>query len=107
MNQTQTILPTSEGLHTEFKTSFNEDVIETLVAFANAKGGTVYVGVADNGEPKGITIGKETIQNWINEIKNKTQPSIIPDIEAINYKGVDIIEVKSQEFPVKPVSSSQ
>ncbi len=42
MNQILTILPTSEDLHTEFKTSFNEDVIETLVAFSNTKGGTAY-----------------------------------------------------------------
>ena len=51
------IIPTTESITIEFKTSFNEDVIETLVAFSNAKGGTVYVGVADNGEPKGVEIG--------------------------------------------------
>ena len=36
-----------ENQHIEFKPKFNEDVIETLVAFANAKGGKVYVGVED------------------------------------------------------------
>ena len=45
-------IPTSESLTVEFKTSFNENVIETLVAFFNAKGGTVYVGVADKGDKK-------------------------------------------------------
>jgi len=44
------IIPTTESGTVEFKTSFNEDVVETLVSFSNAKGGTVYVGVADNGE---------------------------------------------------------
>ena len=34
--------PKIESQTVEFKASFNEDVIETLVAFANAKGGTVY-----------------------------------------------------------------
>ena len=29
----------NEGQHIEFKPAFNEDVIETLVAFANTKGG--------------------------------------------------------------------
>jgi predicted HTH transcriptional regulator len=33
----------------EFKPKFNEDVIETLVAFANTKGGRVLVGVDNNG----------------------------------------------------------
>ena len=41
-----------ETQHIEFKPNFNEDVIETLVAFANAKGGRVLVGVDDkSGKP--------------------------------------------------------
>jgi len=61
----------------EFKSSFNEATIETLVAFANTKGGTVYIGVNDDATIQGIQIGNETIQKWLNEIKIKTQPSII------------------------------
>ena len=36
-----------EDARTEFKSSFNLPVIETLVAFANTKGGRVFVGVND------------------------------------------------------------
>ena len=43
------MLPLKEDLHTEFKTSFNEEVIVTLVAFANAKGGKAYMGLNDKG----------------------------------------------------------
>jgi ATP-dependent DNA helicase RecG len=105
MNQKTNILPESEGLHTEFKTSFNEDVIETLVAFSNAKGGTVYVGVSDNAEVKGIQIGKETIQNWINEVKNKTSPQLIPDCEIVEIDTKTIIALIVTEYPIKPVST--
>ena len=63
-----------ENETTEFKTSFNDEVIISLVAFANTKGGTVYVGVKDNGSVHGVEVGKETLQKWINEIKNKTTP---------------------------------
>ena len=60
-----------ESQHTEFKQHFNENVIETLVAFANTQGGRVSVGVNDHGLAVGnFTIGKESIQNWQNEIKN-------------------------------------
>ncbi len=34
----------------------------------------------------------------------KTQPSIIPDIEVVDYKGNTIVELTIQEFPIKPVS---
>jgi ATP-dependent DNA helicase RecG len=96
---------TNENQHIEYKSSFNEDVIETLVAFANTKGGKIYVGVDDNGKPvKNFTLGKESIQNWVNEIKTKTQPSIIPDAEIIDYKGFEIAEFRIQEYPIKPVA---
>jgi len=38
-------LPKAESQTVEFKTNFNEDVPQTLTAFANAKGGSVFVGV--------------------------------------------------------------
>ncbi len=40
----------------------------------------------------------------MNEIKVKTQPSIIPDIEVIVYNGQNIVELAIPEFPIKPVS---
>ena len=58
-------IPSKESETVEFKTSFNIETIETLVAFANAKGGCVYVGVADTGKVVGIQVAKETIPQWI------------------------------------------
>jgi ATP-dependent DNA helicase RecG len=42
-------LSKKENTIMEFKASFNEDVIETLAAFANTKGGKVLVGVSKTG----------------------------------------------------------
>lgn len=106
MNMPNRLLPAAESERIEFKTSFNEDVIETLVAFSNAKGGTVYIGVADNGEVKGIQIGKETIQNWINEVKTKTAPQIIPDVEELTIESKTDVAINVMEYPIKPVSKS-
>jgi ATP-dependent DNA helicase RecG len=95
----------TETEHIEFKSSFNEEVIEALTAFANSKGGRVLVGVADDGSPvKGFTVGKESIQKWLNEIKTKTQPSIIPDAEVVKYKGSQVMAFSMREFPIKPVA---
>ncbi len=105
MNIDKNKLSNVESEKIEFKTSFNEDVIETLVAFSNTKGGTVYVGISDNSELKGIQIGKETIVQWINEIKNKTAPQIIPDIEVLAIEGKEIVSISVKEYPVKPVST--
>jgi ATP-dependent DNA helicase RecG len=97
-------LPKKESQTVEFKTSFNEDVIETLVAFSNAVGGSVYVGIADDGSVKGVSIGKETIANWISEIRNKTAPVIIPNVETLEIDGKIIVIFSVFEYPIKPVS---
>jgi ATP-dependent DNA helicase RecG len=94
----------TEDQHTEFKLSFQEKVIETLAAFANTSGGTVYVGVGDDGEIAGIETGKETIQKWLNDIKLKTQPSIIPTVSQHTSHDKTYVKIQVQEFPIKPVS---
>ncbi len=99
------MLPKKETDSIEYKTAFNENVIETLVAFSNTKGGTVYIGIADNSDILGVTIGKESLAKWVNEVKVKTIPQIIPDIETLNVKGKTIVLLSVNEYPVKPVST--
>jgi len=97
-------LPQTENLTIEFKSSFDNDVIESLVAFSNVEGGSVYLGLADDGKVKGISISKETIATWINEIRNKTAPAIIPNVETLEIEGKTIVILKVPAYPIKPVS---
>ena len=53
-----------ENTTAEFKENFDQEVIETVVAFANTNGGVIFIGVSDNGDVRGIAIGKETLRNW-------------------------------------------
>ena len=90
---------------TEFKSSFSDSVIESLVAFANAKGGRVLIGIDNSGNPvKDFCMGAESLQKWVNEVKVKTQPSIIPDAKVINIKRKEVASLHIHEFPVKPVA---
>ena len=93
-----------EGLNVEFKTSFNVACIETLTAFANTKGGNLILGVNDNQEVVGIKLAKETLQNIVNEIKQKTEPAIVPGVEAFEIEGKTVVCVDVPEYPIKPVS---
>jgi ATP-dependent DNA helicase RecG len=77
MHPRDNILPAKESKQVEFKTSFNDEAIVSLVAFANTQGGAVYIGVTDSGEVKGIQLGKETLADWINEVKNKKKKKIL------------------------------
>ena len=93
-----------EGQKIEFKTSFQKEVIETVVAFANAKGGKVFIGVTDSGEITGVELNKESLQNWLNQIKQSTSPSVIPDISAEQIEGKQIVIIEVKEYPIKPIS---
>jgi ATP-dependent DNA helicase RecG len=66
----------------EFKPSFDQACIETLVAFANAKGGRELVCVTGQGAVQDVTLGKESLNGWLVQIKAETSPSIIPELEA-------------------------
>ena len=94
-----------ENQYREYKSSFTDAVIETLTAFANTNGGEVWVGVDNTGIPiPGFAIGAESVQQYINEIKNKTRPSIIPEVGINALNGTEVLKFTIQEFPVKLVS---
>ena len=99
------LLFAGESQTLEFKTSFDKATVESLVAFADAQGGTVLVGVNDTGEVVGVTLGKETLNEWLNQIKSTTNPSLIPDLYTVNQKGKTVVVIRMGEFPVKPVST--
>ena len=94
-----------ESYTVEFKTSFNRETIESLVAFANAQGGTVLIGIADDGSVCGVTIGKETLNDWLGQVKSATSPSIIPDIGAFQVEGRTVVAIQVGEYPVKPINT--
>ena len=89
----------------EFKSSFNTELIETLVAFANTSGGRVIIGVNQKKELTGVSLNSESVQNWVNEIKNKTQPSLTPDFEITFIDNKQVVTLSISEYPVKPVAT--
>lgn len=68
-----------------FKSSFNAETIKTLVAFANRKGGTVLPR-ANKKQVADLTFPPESAQQWINEVKEKTGPPLVPDATILGNK---------------------
>jgi predicted HTH transcriptional regulator len=67
-------------------TNKNQLSTQTISAFANSKGGKIFVGIEENknGSVKeivGIRIRGKEIENLSNEIKQNTDPVIFPSIE--------------------------
>ncbi|MBC2698258.1 MAG: ATP-binding protein [ANME-2 cluster archaeon] len=100
----QDLIKTGESNTVEFKEKFDEQTIESAVAFANTKGGIIFIGVSDKNNIKGIKVGKETLNQWTNQISQSTDPRIIPELEKIKVDGKTVIAVKIKENPIKPIS---
>ncbi|MGB2727709.1 MAG: RNA-binding domain-containing protein [Halobacteriota archaeon] len=99
-----------ESQRIEFKKSLAErkELLETISAFANSKGGQIFVGIEENkdGSVKeivGIRIKGKEIENLSNEIKQNTDPVIFPSIEVKGIKGKSVLVIEVKESRVKPV----
>lgn len=98
------IIKQGENERIEFKASFGKEVIESIVAFSNAKGGKVIVGVNDSKTIIGITVSDESIQNWINQIKQNADPQVIPDVQILELDNRYIVVLDVMEYPIKLVA---
>ncbi|HED37601.1 MAG TPA: AAA family ATPase, partial [Ignavibacteria bacterium] len=103
-NEIYNFIQQGENETLEFKQSFSKVVIETLVAFSNTRGGKVLIGVRNDKSLTGVSATEETVQKWINEIKQNTEPAIIPDAETILIEEKEIVILSVIEYPIKPVS---
>ena len=98
-----------EDERTEFKSSLAErsEILETVSAFSNTHGGTVYIGIDPSGDVRGVDLGGRTLENLANEIKQNTDPKVFPSVETQKIDGEEIIKISVPEFPVKPVRSAE
>jgi len=104
IEEVHNLIKAGESQNVEFKNSFGSKVIIALNAFINAKGGKVIIGVSDAGDINGVEQSKESLQSWLNEIKTKTEPLIIPDVECFEIDGKNVVVMNVAEFPIKPIS---
>ncbi len=84
----------------EYKEKFTDRVLETLCAFANTKGGTLYIGISDDGKIVGVDINSETIRTITEKIVSKLgiHPEI--EVESKNKKKIIKISVKPSLIPI-------
>jgi len=84
----------------ENKESFGEGALRTLCAFANTKGGTLYIGLSDKGKVKGIKLNNEILKNISDKIVSSL--GVHPEIEIEKREGKEIlkISVKPSAVPI-------
>ena len=81
----------SENAATEFKREFTSNINKTVVAFANTCGGTLYIGIDDDGS----AIGVSNIDTEMLKVCNTIRDTIKPDVTLFVDYQQDIIDGKS------------
>lgn len=83
----------SESETLELKESFDSKTLETIGAFANSSGGTILVGVRDDGHVTGIKLGTNTLEEWAQKMQSKIQPRFFPSVRKRTYQTRTVVEI--------------
>jgi len=96
------LLKQGEGLKLEFKEGFDaKHLSKEIVAFANAEGGRIFIGVDDKSKIKGIEVTNR-IKSQVQDLARNCDPSININLEAID----NILIVNIDEGMEKPYRCS-
>src|SRR5579871_1214498 len=82
---------------------FKSARVRAIAAFATATGGVVRFGVEDDGRRVGVSLGRTTLEELANYIKQNTDP---PQFPSITYEGPEnsaVVTVAISESSIKPV----
>ena len=94
----------TENKTTEFKREYVDDIKKTIIAFANSDGGTLYIGVNDDGTVCGVDNVDDTMLRVTNAIRDAVRPDITLFVECRNELAdeKEIVIVTVQRGTARP-----
>jgi len=100
----ENLIAQGENGAVEFKTADvrPEGLAREVTAFSNTNGGTVLIGIADNGCVVGVS-SRENIEEWAaNVVRNNIVPSTNPEIQLVSCKGKQVLCIEVSRGVNKP-----
>ena len=90
----------AESQNIEYKESWRDEYLKWACGFANAQGGTIYIGINDDGK----IVGVQNVKKLLEDIPNKIQShlGIVADVNKHTKDGKDYLEIKVEPstFPI-------
>lgn len=81
----------------EWKASWRDEYLKWLCGYANAHGGTLFIGKDDDGKAVGIQGSKKLLEDLPNKITNAL--GIIADVNLRTEDGKDYLEIVVDKYP--------
>ena len=87
----------SETQNIEYKISWRDEYLKWICGFANANGGSIFIGKDDTGKIVGVTDAKKLLE----EIPNKVRDTlgILVDVNLHKSKNENFIEIVVEAYP--------
>ncbi|CAH1216511.1 hypothetical protein PAECIP111893_04144 [Paenibacillus plantiphilus] len=103
------IMLRGEGIHHDYKQAYTDKIPITMCAFANAEGGSVFVGIDDDGKVVGVVNGDDLrlkVENWWedNAIGKVDRRYVFHPL--FDEKGIErtVVEIRVEEAKTKPIA---
>lgn len=90
-----------EQQNTEYKQSWHDDYLKWVCGFANANGGTVYIGKDDDGKTVGVADYKKLMDDLPNKIRDVL--GVMAEVNLHEDDGLYFIEIVTPPYSV-PIS---
>ena len=81
----------AENQNIEYKESWRDEYLKWICGFANAQGGRIYIGIADNQQVVGVSNSHRLLEDIPNKIV--TTLGIVCDVNLLEREGKEIIEI--------------
>ena len=93
-----------EGTTLDFKKTItnNEKIAKSLVAFANNRGGQLLIGVADDGNIRGVKSEEEEKYMILKSAHQFCKPALEPEFEEVYVDSKLVLVAKIAESDTKP-----
>ena len=94
----------TEGITTEFKREYTDEIKKTVIAFANTRGGEVLIGAEDDGTVLGVADVDGTMLKATNALRDSIKPDVTMFLlcERREMDGKDVVAIKVQKGTACP-----
>ena len=90
-----------ESQNIEYKQSWRDEYLKWICGFANAQGGTIFIGMNDDGSVCGVANAKKLMEDIPNKVRDVL--GIVIDVNLHEQDGLQYLEIVTGAYPY-PVS---
>ena len=87
----------SETQNIEYKTKWRDEYLKWICGFANANGGTIFIGKDDNGNVVGVDDAKKLLEEIPNKVRDVL--GILVDVNLHKTKEGGYLEIIVDPYP--------